>query len=121
MCTETHVQILGGWQTVYMKQRVQSRLKPLRKNLIRQWRERRELTLEQLVERLAAQGLEITHASLSHDERSLQPYNQRQLEAIVTELNTDPASLLMRNPQDPDAIWTIWDQAKPGERRQIAE
>jgi hypothetical protein len=27
----------------------------------------------------------------------------------------------MRDPTDPDAIWSIWDQAKPGQRRQIVE
>lgn len=107
---------------MYMRQRVTSRLKPLRSNFIRQWRDARRLTLEQLAERLAEDhGLKITHASLSRIERSLQPYNQRQLEAIAAELQTDPASLLMRDPSDSEAMWSIWDQAKPGEKRQITE
>ncbi len=83
---------------------------------IRQWREHRGLTLEQLADRIGT-----THASLSRVERGKQPYNQPLLEALANALQTDAASLLMRNPSDPDGIWSIWDKAKPGERRQIVE
>lgn len=27
----------------------------------------------------------------------------------------------MRDPNDEDAIWTIWDSAKPGQKKQITE
>jgi len=74
------------------------------------------LTLEQLADRL-----ETTHASLSRIERGLQPYSQALLEAISEALATDVASLLMRDPSDPEGIWSVWEQAKPGERRQIVE
>jgi transcriptional regulator with XRE-family HTH domain len=60
-------------------------------------------------------------ANLSRVETGKQPYTQDLLEAIADALGTDAASLLMRNPKDPEAIWTIWDQAKPIERRQIVE
>jgi hypothetical protein len=33
----------------------------------------------------------------------------------------EPVDLLIRNPLDPDGLWSVWDQAKPGERRQIVE
>ena len=92
-----------------------------RRNFIRAWRKHRGLTLEQLAERVTTFGVETTHASLSRIERSLQPYNQPLLEAIADALRTDAASLLMRNPLDPDAIWTIWDQAKPAERDLIRD
>jgi len=106
-----------------MRKRVRSRFRraPYQLTFIRQWREFRNLTLEKLADRLRNQGLEITHASLSRIERGIQPYNQRQLEAIAAELLTDAPSLLIRNPLDPEGIWSIWDQAKPGERRQIVE
>lgn len=95
---------------------------PHRKTFIREWRNSRGITLERLADRLKEfHGLEITHASLSRIERGKQPYNQNQLEAIAEELGTDPPSLLMRNPQDPDGIWSIWEQAKPGERQAIVE
>ena len=80
------------------------------------------MTLETLAERVGAKIGGMTHASLSRIERGLQPYSQPILEAIADELtNGDVASLLMRDPSDPDALWSIWDQAKPGERRMIVE
>jgi hypothetical protein len=36
-------------------------------------------------------------------------------------LQTDVASLLMRDPTDSEAIWTIWDRAEPAQRRQLTE
>jgi hypothetical protein len=43
------------------------------------------------------------------------------VESAADALRTDPASLIMRNPEDESTIWSIWEQAKPGERRQIVE
>ena len=83
---------------------------------VRQWRESRGLTLEQLAERVG-----VTHATISRLERGLTPYQQPLLEEIAEALNTDVASLLMRNPEEPEAIWSIWDQAKPGEKRMIVD
>ncbi len=95
----------------------QPRTRPrFRMTFIRSWREHRGLTLEQLADRV-----ETTHATLSRVERGLQPYNQDMLERLAEALQTEPASLLMRNPVDPEGIWSIWDSAKPGERRQIVE
>jgi transcriptional regulator with XRE-family HTH domain len=87
-----------------------------RRTFIRQWREHRDLTLEQL-----AESISTTHATLSRIERGLQPYSQGMLEAIADRLGTDVANLLMRDPSDPNAMWSIWDQAKEGERRMIVE
>ena len=87
-----------------------------RRTFLRQWREFRDLTLQQLADRL-----ETTTASVSRIERGMQPYTQDYLEAAAEALGTDPASLIMRNPADPEGIWSIWDQAKPGTRRQIIE
>jgi transcriptional regulator with XRE-family HTH domain len=83
---------------------------------IRQWREDRGLTLERLADRVGT-----THASLSRLERGLQPYSQTMLERLADALRTDTASLLIRDPTDPDGIWSVWDRAKPAERRQIVE
>lgn len=95
-----------------------------RKTFIRQWRKHRGLTLERLSDRLIELSPELkgtTHASLGRIERGIQPYNQALLEALAIALDTDPASLLMRDPTDPEGIWSVWDQAKPGHRRQIVE
>ena len=83
---------------------------------IREWRKHRGLTLEQLANRL-----EMTASHLSMLERGQRGYTQETLELVSHALRTDPASLIMRNPTDPDAIWSIWEQAQPGEKRQIAE
>jgi transcriptional regulator with XRE-family HTH domain len=89
---------------------------PRRRTFFRQWREHRGFTQEQLAERL-----ETSVASISRLESGTQPYTQDVLEALADALNTDPASLIMRNPDDPEAMWSIWDQAKSGERQLIEE
>jgi transcriptional regulator with XRE-family HTH domain len=87
-----------------------------RPTFIKQWREFRNLNQEQLAERL-----NMTQSHLSMLENGKRGYTQETLEAIADALQTDAASLLMRNPQDGDAIWSIWEQAKPGERRMIVD
>lgn len=74
------------------------------------------MTLEQLGE-----AVEMSHGQLGRIERGLQPYNQALLEAIAEVLATDVPSLIMRDPSDPDALWTLWDKAQPGERRMIVD
>ncbi len=87
-----------------------------RRTFIRQWREHRGLTLEQLAERV-----EMTPSYLSMFERGQRGYTQNTLEALAEALQTDAASLLMRDPTDEEAVWSIWDAAKPGERRMIVD
>jgi transcriptional regulator with XRE-family HTH domain len=115
----------SGVHPMYMARRPQPQPKrpQFRRTFIRQWREHRDLTLEQLAERVRAinEALETTHASLSRIERGLQPYNQPLLEAIAEALQTDPPSLLMRDPSSAEDIWSVWDQAKPGERKTIVD
>ena len=111
---------------VYMTKKVVPRFKEqqgqYRPTFIRQWREMRNMTLETLAERVGAKIGGMTHASLSRIERGLQPYSQPILEAIADELTGgDVASLLIRDPSDPRGIWSIWDQAKPGERKMIVD
>lgn len=57
--------------------------------------------------------------NLSKIERGLLPYNQDLLERLATALMTDPASLIMRDPTDTAAVWSLWDRASKGERQQI--
>lgn len=87
-----------------------------RHHFIKEWRKHRGLTLERLAERL-----ETSAASLSRIESGSQPYTQDFLEAVAEALQTDPASLIMRDPLAPDAIWSLWERAKPQEKRQIEE
>lgn len=87
-----------------------------RPTFIRAWRKHRGLSLEALAERV-----DMTHASLSRIERGEQPYNQDLLEVIAEALNCEVPDLLMRNPTDPEGMWSIWEKAKPGEKQQIVE
>lgn len=87
-----------------------------RRTFIRQWREHRNLTLEQLADRI-----DMTSSHLSMLERGQRGYTQETMEIIADALQTDVASLLMRDPSEPDAIWSVWDQAKPGERKMIVD
>ena len=86
-----------------------------RTTFIRQWREFRGLSQDQLADRLYT-----SKASISRIEKGSQAYTQDFLEAAAEALRTDPASLLMRDPEDDD-IWSIWDQAKTAERTMIVD
>jgi transcriptional regulator with XRE-family HTH domain len=87
-----------------------------RRHFIRAWRVHRGLTQEQLADRL-----DTTKANISRIENLRQGYTQDFLEACAEALRTDAASLIIRDPSEPEGIWSIWDQAKPGQRRQITE
>ena len=81
---------------------------------IRQWRKHRGYSLDQLAERVP-----MDKGNLSKVERGLLPYNQELLERLADALSTDPASLIMRDPSDTAAIWSLWDRASAVERAQI--
>lgn len=85
-----------------------------RSTFMRQWRQYRDKTLVQV-----AEELHVTHGYLSKVERGLQPYNQEMLEKLADLYRCDVVDLLIRDPLEPEAIWSIWDRAKPAERRQI--
>ncbi|MGN7160850.1 helix-turn-helix domain-containing protein [Sphingomonas sp. SAFR-052] len=87
------------------------------KTFLREWRKMKPgRTLE-----MVAAELHISQPQLGRIEKGQQPYNQDLLEALADLYGCTVADLLMRNPTEPDAIWSIWDQAKPGQRRQIVE
>jgi len=65
--------------------------------------------------------ISMTAGHISMLERGQRGYTQETLEAVAAALQTDVASLLIRDPTDPDAIWPIWDRAKPAQRRQLVE
>lgn len=87
-----------------------------RPTYIAQWREYRRLTQEQL-----SSKLDMTQGNLSMLENGRRGYSQETLERIAEALQTDVASLLTRNPSSGDAIWSIWEHAKPNERQLILD
>lgn len=87
-----------------------------RRIFVREWRKARGYTLVQLAERL-----HMTQPALSRIERGVRPYNQDFLEACAEVLQTDPASLLMRNPAEPDFMWSLWDRIPEARRDQASK
>lgn len=90
-----------------------------RRHFLRAWRKHPNVGNERtLVE--VAEYLGMTHGNLSKIERGLVPYNEELLDALADLYGVEPVDLLIRDPSDPERMWSIWQQAKPGQRRQIA-
>lgn len=70
---------------------------------IRAWREKKGFTLDQMVGRLDAIGMQTTGATLSRIERGKQPYSQDIIEGIAAALNVTVAQLVEDNPDIPSA------------------
>lgn len=98
------------------EEKVQTRFKepPYRPTFIQQWRKKKGWSQGKL-----ADAVGVSTATISQIENGKEGYKQAHLEAIADALECSPADLLMRNPSDPDAIWSLWDRAKPAERKQI--
>ena len=90
--------------------------KPKIRHFIRQWRKHRHYTLEDVAEMVG-----VTHGALSQLERGITNYTQPMLEALADSLACEPQDLIMRNPLDTEAIWTIWEQAKPAQKAAIID
>jgi transcriptional regulator with XRE-family HTH domain len=88
------------------------------RHFIRQWRQKRRLSLRKLADRLLnPDGTAIiSYASLGRIEQGVQPYSQEALEAIADALQTDVGSLLTRDPSDDEAIHTIWQRIPTAQR-----
>jgi transcriptional regulator with XRE-family HTH domain len=82
-------------------------------HFIKQWRKHRGLTQEQLAERIG-----IARSYLTKIERGDRRYDQPFLEAAADALRCDPGDLIMRDPTDPEMIWSIWERLSPVERVQ---
>lgn len=88
---------------------------------IRAWRKDRGLTLAALSERLELlHGLIISEGQLSRVENAKSPYAQDLLEAIASVLQTEPASLIMRDPSRTE-FWTIYDTLDPVQRKAVVD
>jgi transcriptional regulator with XRE-family HTH domain len=91
--------------------------RPKPKYFFKEWRKHRGMTQEEL-----AEAIGVTPPSISQLERGIQGFSDSTLEALAYSLNCNPGDLLMRNPLDEDAPWTIWDNVKksdPVKRRAI--
>lgn len=109
---------ISGADNVSMAKKVVPRFKAQgqqrRRHFIREWRKYRELSQEVLAERAG-----MTANNLSQLENYKQSYSAEGLERLAEALHCEPAQLLMVDPSKDDAIWSIWERAKPAERQQI--
>lgn len=97
--------------------RVRTQPKRIRRRLfLAEWRKYRNLTQEQLAERTG-----ITQGMVSQLETGRSDFSGSVLEMLAEALMCEPADLLMRNPLDDDAPWSIWETLKPPEKRQAVE
>lgn len=91
---------------------------PRRPTFFREWRQKHGLTQEQAADRLG-----LTQPHLSKIERGKSHYGQEFLENAAIAYDCEPADLLIRNPLQPDAVWSILDnlrKASPDQRDQFA-
>lgn len=98
------------------KKLVKARFKEpkFQRTFIRQWRKHRNLSQERLADRVGMTG-----GNLSEIENGNTGYTQATLEALADALQCEPVDLLIRDPGDPEGIWSLWERAKPAERRQM--
>ena len=103
-----------------------------KKHYLREWRDHRGYSLERVAEQLETlshhheflrpdgkKAVGTTHQNLGKIERGVVPYSQTLLEMLAKIYNTDAGSLIIRNPQDPEAIYSIWDNI-PASKREAA-
>ena len=101
-------------------------------HFLKEWRRYRGLTQEGLAERLEwlaqdprfindknVQSMGKTQGNISKLENGTQRYDQVTLEMLAEIYGTDPGSLIMRNPLDQQAVYSVWDSI-PKERREQA-
>ena len=85
-----------------------------KKTYLRQWRQHCGKTLVQVGE-----YLHMTHSQLSRIERGVSPYNQDLLERLADLYMCEPVDLIIRDPSEPDNIWSLWEHASKGDRQKI--
>lgn len=84
-----------------------------RRLFLKEWRKFRGLNQEQLAERIG-----INQGHYSRIEQRKRPYDEEFLERAAEALRCEPADLLMRDPTDPEGIWSLWETLSVPERRQ---
>lgn len=93
---------------------------PRRQRLfLREWRTYRGLTQERLAERAG-----LTQGLISQLERNASDYTGETLAALANALGCEPVDLLIRNPMDVTAPWSIWETVRdmqPTEQVQALE
>lgn len=111
-----------------VEKKVVSRLRPMyQPTKIKQWREYRGLTQDQLAEKvgeyLAERDLAsgYTYATIGRLENGKVRYTQTVMEAIADALRTDVPSLIVRDPRETEDFMELMDRASPDQRRTFTD
>ena len=110
--------LLGVEQNISMAMKARPHPKKTKqRHFIKEWRKHRGLTQEQLAERTG-----FSPGTISQLETGRINYVQSTLEQIAEALQCEPGDLLMRNPLDTDAVWSIWEGLDlPSKQKAMAE
>jgi transcriptional regulator with XRE-family HTH domain len=87
-----------------------------RRWFLKEWREHRQLSQEKL-----AEALDMTQGMISQLETGRINYTSNHLDLLAKALMCEPADLLTRDPNDPEAPWTLWESLPTQQRRQAIE
>jgi transcriptional regulator with XRE-family HTH domain len=109
---ETHRPSVPAWRTV----RPMPAKRQRRRWFLRQWREYRNLSQEKLADRVG-----LTQGMISQLEGGKVNFTAEHLDILSEALMCEPADLLVRNPQDPEAPWSIWETLAPAQKVQAIE
>ena len=91
------------------------------KHYLKQWRKHRNLTQDQVVDRLVVLEdalLPQTAASLSRLENGKQPYSERIIEALAEIYQCEPDHLIGRDPTKEGEVIDLWQRLTLDERKQ---
>ena len=83
---------------------------------LREWREFRGVTLEDLAERVGSSS-----GYVSDLEKGKRRFNSDHLEQFALALNITPADLMIRDPLQPESIFSLWDLVPEAQRPQAVE
>lgn len=83
---------------------------------LRAWRKHRGYTQDRLADMTS-----LSKPYISQLERGERQYTQELLELFAEALRCSPADLIVRDPSEPEGIWSVWDDLKPAERNQAVE
>jgi transcriptional regulator with XRE-family HTH domain len=99
-----------------MGKRVTPRFKERPRHFIKEWRKSKNLTQEAL-----AAAIGMATSSISQIETGKTGYSQPLLEQLAEYFGCEPGELLMRNPLDKRAPWSLADSLKPENRAKVEE
>lgn len=107
------VSVLGLAQNTQMAKVTTRFKKTPPRYFFKEWRTYRGFIQEELAELVG-----MTASSISQLEKGKQGFTDSTLEALADALNCSAGDLLMRNPLDEDAPWSIWDNIPKHDRPQ---